>query len=51
MAFLYPWKECAEVIDDEVSLKELADRYEWVSPMYGTDADFEAMMRCAWKLR
>jgi hypothetical protein len=51
MAFLYPWREHAEALDEEVSLKELADRYEWVSPMFGTDADFEAMMRSAWKLR
>ena len=47
MALLGAWKDA---LDEEVTLKEFADRYEWVSPLYASDADFEAMMRAAWRL-
>ena len=51
MAFLYPWREEPSALDDEVSLKEFADRYEWLSPLYASDEAFEAMMRAVWKLK
>ena len=43
--------EAMSALDEEVTLKEFADRYEWLSPLYASDEAFEAMMRAAWKLK
>jgi len=49
MAFLAPWKD--QALDEEVTLREFGDRYEWISPLYESDADFEEMMKAAWRLK
>ena len=51
MAFLAPWRQSAATLDEEVTLREFADRYEWIAPLYESDDDFEAMMRDAWRIR
>ena len=51
MAFLGVWLESKEQLDKEVSVKEFCDRYEWVSPLYDDDDEFDAMMRMAWRLK
>jgi len=51
LAFLGFWKGAsAEALDSEVSLAEMCDRYEWISPLYHEDARFEAMIKAAWRL-
>ncbi len=38
-----------------MTLGDFAERYEWISPLYESDARgdaaFEAMLKAAWKLR
>lgn len=34
----------------QVKFEEFADRYEWVSPLFLHDDDFEAMVQVAWRL-
>ena len=43
-----PWHDA---LDDEVTLGDFAERYEWVSPLYEDDGAFEDMMRAAWGLK
>ena len=51
MAFLKVWCADRERLDTEVDLKEFCDRFEWISPLYDDDKDFDAMMRAAWRLK
>jgi len=51
LAFLGFWKGASrEALDAEVTLAEMCDRYEWISPLYHDDVRFEAMIKAAWRL-
>merc|ERR1719198_279148 len=51
MALLRVWCESRESLDQEVTIKAFCDRYEWISPLYDDDDEFEEMMKAAWRLR
>ena len=51
MGFLCVWLSSKEALDQEVTVKEFCDRYEWISTLYDDDKEFDAMMRAAWRLK
>ena len=56
LAFLEPWAPgprgaTKEMLEEEVTLREFAERYEWISPLFSDDVAFERMMKAAWNLR
>jgi len=56
MAFLEPWAPgprgaTREMLEEEVTLREFAERYEWISPLISDEDDFARMMKAAWNLK
>ena len=48
LATIGVWRDIA---GEEVTKPDFCDRYEWVSPLFEDDDDFESMMKAAWRLK
>ena len=51
LSVLGVWREDRAALDEEVTIKAFCDRYEWISPLYDDDRQFDEMMRAAWRLK